>query len=72
MRYLEHKRSITNKDDRSAFSVHLRDCNAVGVNDFDVNILQCARSSIDVALLEAREIQERHPTLNRRHELIGL
>ena len=71
VRCLEHKRSITNEDNKSAFCVHLHDCAAVGMSDFDVIILQRARSSIDVALLEAREIQERHPTLNRRHELIG-
>lgn len=68
-RYLEHKRSIRNKDNKSALSVHVSACECESVADFDVRILECVKSALDIALLEARLIRRRRPVLNRCHEL---
>jgi len=68
-RYLEHKRSIRNSDDKSALSVHVRECECNDIGDFDVNILDCVKSSLDIALLEARWIRRKRPMLNRCDEL---
>ena len=67
--YLEHSRSIRNKDRKSALSDHVRVCECDDIADFDVKILEKARSAVDVALLEARCIRRRSPQLNRCHEL---
>ena len=68
-RYLEHKRSIRNRDDKSALSVHVRECECEGMTDFDVNILESGKRALDIALLEARLIRSRRPVLNRCDEL---
>ena len=68
-RYLEHKRSIKHKDDKSALSVHVRECECDSIDDFDVNILECVKRPLDIALLEARWIRRKRPLLNRCHEL---
>ena len=68
-RYLEHRRSIRNKDRKSALSDHERVCECDDITDFDVKILKKARNAVDVALLEARCIRCRCPQLNRCHEL---
>ena len=57
--YLEHKRSIRNRDDKSALSVHVRECDCEGMTDVDVNILESGKRSLDIALLEARLIRNR-------------
>ena len=51
---MEHNRSIINKDEKSALSLHVQKCSCESVEDFDVDILQSARIAVDVALLEAR------------------
>lgn len=33
-RYLEHKRSIRHRDEKSALSVHVRECDYEGMSDF--------------------------------------
>ena len=68
-RYLEHRRSIRNKDSKSALSVHVGVCECDSIVDFDVKILECVKRSLDIALLEARWIRRRRPVLNRCHEL---
>ena len=68
-RYLEHSRSIKNKDNKSALGAHVAVCDCVSIADFDVTILECLKSPLDVALLEARWIRRKGPMLNRCHEL---
>ncbi|MEL7309325.1 MAG: hypothetical protein AAGK05_16680 [Pseudomonadota bacterium] len=68
-RYLEHKRSIRYRDDKSALSVHVRECECDGIGDFDVKILECVKRPLDIALLEARWIRRSRPLLNRCDEL---
>ena len=41
-------------------------CECDDITDFDVKILEKARSAVDVALLEARCIGRGGPQLNRR------
>ena len=66
-RYLEHDYSIRKGDDKSALSVHVCECSSMA--DFDVNFLECGRSPLEIALLEARWIRIRRPSLNRCEEL---
>ena len=54
--------------EKSALSVHVRDCSAVAVGDFDVAVLERAKNAVDVALLEARFVCSTRPPLNRCHE----
>ena len=68
-RYLEHRRSIRNKDGKSALSLHVGVCDCECISDFDVGILDSGRRSLDIALLEARWIRQKRPVLNRCHEL---
>ncbi len=44
-------------------------CECDSIDDFDVNILECVKRPLDIALLEARWIRRKRPLLNRCHEL---
>ena len=68
-RYLEHRRSIRNKDSKSALSLHVGVCDCECIADFEVGILDCVHRSLDIALLDARWIRQKRPVLNRCHEL---
>ena len=46
---MEHRSTcINNKDEKSALGMHVRDCSAVAVGDFDVAVLERAKNAVAV------------------------
>ena len=71
-RYDVHRRSLNNKDNRSAISelVNNEHCDVgMTISDFDLQIMKKEKSPIDCKLAEAECINFHRPQLNRKEEL---
>lgn len=74
-RFIEHRRSLEQKNFTSALSEHVLKNHAdqvASIFSFDLQILRHCRNPIDSRLAEARLINLHRPKLNRKHEMIGL
>ena len=72
LRYQEHKRSISLKNDNSALSQHSKEVHGLinmTIADFNIHILDKLNSPLETRLREAHFIQLLKPQLNRKMEL---
>ena len=69
VRYKEHRRSILNRDDKSALSEHLKICHSDGnIDSFEIDLLTQQHDPVLTRIAEARSIDYLKPQLNRKHE----
>ena len=74
-RYLEHKRSLNKRDDKSALSCHINSVHngvCTDISKFHLQIINKCDTPVSTRLAEARAISIQRPALNRKHEIAAL